>query len=336
MSNLTSNNEKVSIIIPLYKSEKFLPKLVKSIISQSYINWECILVDDGSPDRSGAIADDFATKDNRLKVIHQKNRGTCQARNAGIKIATGDFIMLVDGDDWLESDCLAYFLSLIHQTGAEMAMSVNVFTTRDRTQVENDKVEKWTSEDTICNLYYPGIEIGPWNKLYSKKIIDENNIRFSEIWSGEGLNFAARVADASNFVAVGRRKVYNYRLNNVNSGLTHYNVEMGLNSRKNIIKTRSQLSKVTPKIQVAFNWHLWRNSYFVIFLIIATGEFEKYKKEYNANLKYLKSHCLKVFRESNVNKKEKAKILWVSMFPKQYATRNYRNSMKAFVQDKME
>ena len=122
--------DKVSIIVAIYKSANFLDKCISSITDQNYKNLEIILVDDGSPDNSGTICDQHAMKDNRIKVIHKKNGGTCDARNAGLAIATGDWIVIVDGDDWLSKDYVSYMMDMAHRTGAEMTMTDNIFTTR--------------------------------------------------------------------------------------------------------------------------------------------------------------------------------------------------------------
>lgn len=96
---------KVSIIIPIYKvGENFLRKCIESTISQTLEDIEIILIDDGSPDNCGQICDEYAKKDGRIIVIHQKNKGLCGARNAGVKRATGEWISFVDGDDWIESE----------------------------------------------------------------------------------------------------------------------------------------------------------------------------------------------------------------------------------------
>lgn len=95
----------ISIIVPCYKVTDFLPKCVESLISQTYSDIEIILVDDGSPDRTGKICDEYAKKDERVKVIHKQNGGLVSARNAGYEAATGDWLMYVDGDDWLDADC---------------------------------------------------------------------------------------------------------------------------------------------------------------------------------------------------------------------------------------
>ena len=92
-------NEKVTIIVAIYKSEKFLDKMIKSIIAQTYTNLEIILIDDGSPDNSGKICDMYAKTDDRIIVIHKENGGACEARNVGLKQATGEYVTIIDGDD---------------------------------------------------------------------------------------------------------------------------------------------------------------------------------------------------------------------------------------------
>ncbi|MBR4316077.1 MAG: glycosyltransferase, partial [Alphaproteobacteria bacterium] len=97
-------NKKISIIVPVYNVQKYLDKCLKSIISQTLTDIEIILVDDGSTDSSGLICDKYAKKDKRIKVVHQKNARQGAARNAGIKLATGDYIGFVDSDDYITSD----------------------------------------------------------------------------------------------------------------------------------------------------------------------------------------------------------------------------------------
>ena len=112
--------EKISVIVPVYRVEAYLPCCLDSILAQSHSNLEIILVDDGSPDRSGEICDAYAKKDPRIKVIHQKNQGVCAARNAGLAAATGDWISFVDGDDWIDSEMYAYLLDLAGQYDSDL------------------------------------------------------------------------------------------------------------------------------------------------------------------------------------------------------------------------
>ncbi len=217
-------NPKVSVIVPIYKTEPFLDKLILSLIHQTYRNIEIILVDDGSPDISGEICDKYAAYDDRIRVIHKENGGTSNVRNAGMKIMTGDYLTFVDGDDWCAEDCIEYLMSIVAETGAEMAMSNKIFTTRDMTQTKDDRIETWTPEDDVAAILYPTITVGPWNKIYSTDMLRKNNMSFTNLWFGEGLMFSCEAAQHSNRVGVGHRKVYVYRMNNLNSGLTKYNV----------------------------------------------------------------------------------------------------------------
>ena len=94
----------ISVIVPVYKVEDYLDRCVESIVNQTYWNLEIILVDDGSPDNCPAMCDDWAAKDSRIKVIHKENGGLSDARNAGMTVATGELMGLVDRDDWISPD----------------------------------------------------------------------------------------------------------------------------------------------------------------------------------------------------------------------------------------
>lgn len=104
---------KISIIVPCYKVTDFLPQCVESLTAQTYKNIEIILVDDGSPDDTGELCDEYAKKDARVKVVHKQNGGLVSARNAGYYVATGDWIMYVDGDDWLDEDCCQIMMDAV-------------------------------------------------------------------------------------------------------------------------------------------------------------------------------------------------------------------------------
>ena len=113
---------KISVIVPVYKVEKYLNRCVESIVNQSFFNFELILVDDGSPDNSPQICDDWAQKDARIRVIHKENGGLSSARNAGISIADGEYLLFVDSDDVIHPDSLNILMTAIQRTGAEIAL----------------------------------------------------------------------------------------------------------------------------------------------------------------------------------------------------------------------
>ena len=110
-----NNQPLLSVIIPVYKVEKYLRRCLDSIVNQTYKNLEIILVDDGSPDNSGKICDEYAQNDKRIKVIHQKNKGQGAARNTGIIAANGELITFVDSDDWIENNTYEIMVSKLLQ-----------------------------------------------------------------------------------------------------------------------------------------------------------------------------------------------------------------------------
>lgn len=112
----------LSIIVPVYKVEKYLPRCIDSILVQTFGDFELILIDDGSPDGCGRICDEYARKDKRIVVIHQKNMGVSAARNAGLDIARGRYIGFVDSDDWIEPQMYEVMMDAIRENGADMAV----------------------------------------------------------------------------------------------------------------------------------------------------------------------------------------------------------------------
>ena len=328
--------EKVSAIIAIYKSEDFLPKLLDSIINQTWKNLEILLIDDGSPDNSGEICDNYAMKDSRIRVIHKKNGGACEARNVGLAEATGDYILIIDGDDWLEKNYVDYLMNLIHKTGTEMAMTDQIFTTRDRKQIEHDEIEICTSEEAFCRIVYPKIPIGPWNKIYKTSLLKDNHIDFNRPWSGEGLYFSAMAAQYSNCVAVGHRKIYNYRLNNMNSGLTHYNVIMGINALNNIKYIKEHRIICTKRTEYACNWHIWKNYGYTLFLIIATNSIHENNKLYNECIYNMRARLVGILLHSELGIKTKFKMLLQGVLPVLWAKKELKKQQAAFKADIMK
>ena len=172
----------VSIIVPIYKSELFLKECINSILNQTYSNWELILIDDGSPDKSGSICDDFSSKDSRIKTIHQKNQGVSVARNVGLSQATGKYICFVDSDDRIEVDYLSSFFikgeeaDLYLQGYKIIGANGNVLH-----QISFRNIDKSNESDFISVYTFSErshIFNSPCFRLFKRKIIIENNLTF--------------------------------------------------------------------------------------------------------------------------------------------------------------
>ena len=129
----------VSLVLPAYQVELYIERCVRSIMAQTYHNLEILIVDDCSPDASGAIAEALAKEDSRITVFHhQINQGYSGARNTALNHATGQYVTFVDSDDWVEPDYVAYLMNIIRTTHADIALSRNFYTSHYRKQVDCD------------------------------------------------------------------------------------------------------------------------------------------------------------------------------------------------------
>lgn len=174
----------ISVIVPVYNVEAYLSKCIESIINQTYDDLEIILVDDGSPDKSGEICDEYAKKDSRIKVIHKENGGLSSARNAGINAANGDLIGFVDSDDYIHPEMYERMYNAIEKEKADLCMCsfkmVNQFDIVINSTVEPIQNEVLSREECFVRLFGP---IG-WQyvtvpmKLYKKNLF--NSLRFEE------------------------------------------------------------------------------------------------------------------------------------------------------------
>lgn len=174
----------VSIIVPVYKVEKYLQRCVSSLLNQTYHKLEIILVDDGSPDNCGKICDNYAAQDNRIKVIHKENGGLSDARNAAIPLAQGVYISFVDSDDWVSEKYVEHLYEAIKKDNSDLAFSwfANVFEGQEQdisrhSIAEENNIENYTplnSHDCLKKmLYQNGVECCAWGKLYKKEIISD-------------------------------------------------------------------------------------------------------------------------------------------------------------------
>lgn len=249
----------VTVALAMYNVEPFLRECLESVLGQTYRNIEIIAVNDGSPDNSGQIAEDYASSDARIRVIHQENMGLGATRNRAIDEASGSFITFVDSDDHITSDFVEYMVSLALQTGAHIVGSKNCFKTGSLRQVKKEHVRILTPEEAAEEFFYPNIQLGAWNKLYDMAFLKQFDLRFvHELTTGEGLEFITKSALASNCVALGSRKVYFYRLDNPSSATTKGNIvrqgQGALNTMKFI---ENNLDLSDKRVEKAYKWHLW-------------------------------------------------------------------------------
>ena len=207
------NNPLISILVPIYKSEKYIEKCIESVINQTYRNIELVLVDDGSPDNSGQICDEYAKKDNRIVVVHQANGGVSDARNRGLETANGSIISFVDPDDWYELDTIESMYKKMCEDGSDLVccgvkyIDENDNIIRISTAVEKD--ECLNTEDAMNEfLGYRKVKQQIWDKMYRRETIGD--IRFEKGRSIEDVFWVHQIIGNASKITIMNKPLYNY------------------------------------------------------------------------------------------------------------------------------
>ena len=223
----------ISIIVPIYNSEKYLPKCLDSIIAQTYTNWEAILVDDGSPDNCGKICDEYSAKDKRFKVIHQENKGVVNARNNALANANGDFLAFVDSDDTIEPSMLEEMLTLAEEKEADVVYcNINAVFPNNICKIDIVKIEN--GEEGIKNILVEKLQGWLCNKLIRKTFWDKCAIETDEnAVVMEDTYILIQIFARNPKIKSIARYLYNYNRTNENAA-TALNKDVIIKAQKNI------------------------------------------------------------------------------------------------------
>lgn len=254
----------VTMIVGIYNGERYLKECVDSIVGQDYRNLEIILIDDGSRDSSGKIADEYAKKDKRVTVIHQENMGVSLSRNRAIDMARGDYICIIDQDDILSIRYVSYFYNLIKTQNAQIALTptADKFFGKPNFAVSaNDKIEVWSGDKTAEEMLYHKIIIAPWNKMISRSLLNDNGVRFNpDFFGGEGFAFSVQSYQYAERIAIGSQHVYHYRVGDPESGASKFRESMirsSIEAQKYIKETFVRPTDALQKAWRFSNWHTY-------------------------------------------------------------------------------
>lgn len=181
-------NPKISVIVPVYNVEKYLCSCIDSILAQTFTDFELLLIDDGSRDKSGEICDEYANKDCRVKVFHKENGGVSSARNLGIDESKGEYLFFVDSDDIISSFYIEMFVNYVKKN--DSVCVVCKYTNRLsllKNQIDSIKTKEMTSSEFLDEIWISEGKLDGylWNKMFKRKILIDLNIRFDEkvsIW----------------------------------------------------------------------------------------------------------------------------------------------------------
>lgn len=295
--------KKYSVIIPVYNVENYLEECILSVIMQTYSNIEVILVDDGSTDRSGTICDSWSLKDERIKVIHKHNGGLSSARNAGIKVAEGDYLLFLDSDDYFAN------VEIIKQLDNNIQSDVVVF---NYLKVWPDgrcilyypssigRQDGLTSEDTICKNLWATTAC---NKAIRRDIIYKNNLFFVEGITNEDLDWCVRLAIAMSTCSYfGAAPLFCYRQNRIGSITTEQSLDQFNCQVSNFICCIQIVNESNSKYLYAFIAY----QYCVLLLNFAikqSFDIDQYKKiiQYKWILKYgLNKKCKAIYISTRI------------------------------------
>ena len=233
--NVSLENPLISVIVPVYKAERLLKKCADSILAQTHQNLQLILINDGSPDNSGALCDAYAAQDARVLVKHTVNQGVSAARNEGIRLASGEYIAFVDSDDWVEKDFLASALQDITWEQADLYISGLLEETfKDGVMVSSEQNKGKDKSYTVTQLFnafnvdYSFMLIcGIWCKLYKTSIIREHQILFDTSTTlGEDMLFICDYLRHAERVVFSSQVFYHYFRGNPDSLFSRYYPDM--------------------------------------------------------------------------------------------------------------
>lgn len=306
----------VSIIVPIYNVERYISRCVESLIQQDYKDIQIILVDDGSTDRSLQIVNNLAKTDERIVVIHKNNSGVSSARNNGIKAAIGDYLMFVDGDDYVESDYVSYFVNLIEMSDCDVGFNINYYSIESDCSGGNSFVI--SSEKAIEWIYSGKIFVAVWNKIYRNTLLKQTGVSFNEeIWFGEGMLFNIECLQNVEKVAVGERAVYHQTFN-PNSAMRLFNLESHYCGIRSLEMQKCLWKKRTKKIEQAWEYHYYRFNKIIIAGLVRSKAVEENRAAFDDCVKKLRDGIWIVFKNER-NLKEVIKWMLYYVAPLQMA-----------------
>lgn len=214
----------ISVIVPVYKVEKYLNRCIDSIINQTYRNIEVILVDDGSPDKCGEICDAYAAMDNRIIVIHKKNGGLSSARNIGLEQAKGRYVAFVDSDDCISKEMMQVLHNAIKENNATIAACQYLPITEDMKYesisfaISDENPVIWTEEEALIQVNKCRLQV--WNKLYDSELVKDK--RFIEGIQFEDIDFTGKCLSSMKYLVYVDAKLYGYTVAREGSTVSAY------------------------------------------------------------------------------------------------------------------
>ena len=288
----------ISIIVPVYKVEEYLGDCIQSIVNQTYQNLQIILVDDGSPDCCGKICDEWMVKDKRIEVIHKKNGGLSDARNAGLNVATGAYIAFVDSDDWIEPQMYEVLLEVMKKEEADIVACGIIDTYPEKKVIHSFPYATGASEKFLKMIYQDTkFPVASWNKLYRKELWE--NFRFPKGKICEDAFTTYLLLDKASKVVQIPDALYHYRIRESSIMTSEFRTSR-MDEEEAWRDNFVYMKKWHPEIEkIAYDFYLQKVN--VLFHAIPSEQYSVFKKEYEYLRNILRNNLRYVLFKSNLS-----------------------------------
>lgn len=304
----------ISVIVPVYNVEKYLPECIESINAQTYKNIEVLLIDDGSTDSSGQICDKVAKGNTCFKVFHKQNGGLSDARNFGIEKASGKWLTFVDSDDYISKDCIEYLLNLAITTDSKIAAGAHTTFYESGNRFykgfEENSVKVLSEKEALNHILLDDyLDLSAWAKLYAVELFED--IRFPKTVSFEDTATTYKLFFLCDKIVCGGKSVYNYRIRS-NSITTSGNFHKKIQLIENTKKMCSDITAKYPDLSQAADRRLVWAYFSTLNQLLKAPDRKNFKKEEKEILNFLKSKRKEIRRLSVYSKRDKLASLALS------------------------
>ena len=300
-------NDLISVVIPVYRVEKYLERCVESVINQTYTNLEIILIDDGSPDNSGNMCDEYAKIDKRIKVIHKKNGGLSDARNVGIENSKGKYITFIDSDDYIEENYVEILYNTLKKYKVKISVADNLIKYDSGKVINNSTYKEYivTEKEALEKMLWGerDLDNGAWTKLYDITLF--NNVRYPVGRLYEDTATTYKIYDQCDYIAINSVPVYNYMKRKDSITQCEFN-EKKLQLIVSVKEMTDFVSNKYPDLDIACERKmLW--AYMSTLSQLATSKSGNKKIE-NELIEYVMQHKKTVLKNKKTPKRDKIGI----------------------------
>jgi glycosyltransferase involved in cell wall biosynthesis len=320
-------NPKISIIVPVYKVEPYLRKCIDSILAQTFKDLELLLIDDGSPDNCGAICEEYALMDSRIRVVHKENGGLSDARNKGLEIAKGDYVGFVDSDDWIEEDMYELLYNMCVSNNCEIANCTSTIYFKNRTVKNGTHPLTIHNREEAMKVMLEGklYDEVVWTKLIKRDLL--KNIRFNKGIIYEDTAFTYQVIHKSSRVCCIGAPKYHY-VKRENSTMDQAVKNIRIDAVLIYEEMYNFMAKHYPKLINLVILKLANNALAVLDLITSSQNLDFYKDDYYRVSKILNRHFSQTIKLKDYPRNLKLLLFATKLHPLMYQFIHNRISRK--------